>query len=239
MKLSEKNAKYIVIVTILMVFAYWSYQNKSSQQKDTSINGLIKEREVRLKKYKSITRVSREAPFKNEYEQLQMGNLYSNYFFNVSIDLPDTWNVDKGVSENTLIRAYQADSGLTIALNVFSIVSEDEYYFANKLFNWEKSSLNEFKRQMNFDIKSNYSIVPLELEVYPTKIGTNTFLVTSYKNVEYIEGDTFTRRTLIFTAYKYKYNYTISYSAPEIFYDSTIMISAVNRFTMMNPDIDK
>ena len=63
---------------------------------------------------------------KNKYETLLPNNLYSNHYYNVTTNFPDYWEHDRGVAENTIFRAFEKDSGLSIILNVIPLKLNDQ-----------------------------------------------------------------------------------------------------------------
>jgi hypothetical protein len=236
MELSEKKALTFITAILVTYFLYQIVNKNSNQRPDSSFENLIVDRVKELNDYKKKLRNPEVVPFNNEYESLQNGNLYANYFFKLSLDLPDSWNIDRGVSESTLIRAFRADSGLTMALSADLVRSEENYYFMNNLFNGDEATLKKLRKDFPKFLKLDNNIEPLDLEIYKTKIGVNTFIVCSFKNIQYFENHNYTHKTTIYQAFKSKIIYTIAYSAPELFFDSVVVKSAVNRFTISNPE---
>lgn len=68
-----------------------------------------------------------EEPFKTQenIENVQdydsIHNVYANYKYSIAYDGPNHWEADYGVSEHSIYRTYQRDSGITFSINVIEI----------------------------------------------------------------------------------------------------------------------
>lgn len=56
----------------------------------------------------------------NDYSEYfdTISNIYSNYKYNIAIRAPKNWKRDRGISEHTIFRTFQKDSGFSLSVNV-------------------------------------------------------------------------------------------------------------------------
>ena len=94
---------------------------------------------------------------KNDVHLDTQNNIYSNYTYAVSVDLPDYWIVDGGVSKNTIYRSYDQDSAITFSINVipnenaglstvWEILDSDERKYRNQI-------ISGFNKQTNSKVE--------------------------------------------------------------------------------------
>lgn len=195
---------------------------------------------ISFKKHLSEVGIPLSSPIQNEYESLQPGNLYSNQYFNLTIDLPNDWDVDRGISEYTIIRAYQADLGLTIHLNVQPLLDKFDRMDGtnpNTISYWNSLHNGDYKASMTHLLKSQGGIEAEDLTLTEIKIGTNDFVVTTYRNKQYYEDEPYYMKTSTYQSIMFNTTYTVSYSAPDILFDTLLIINVLNRFKVLNPKL--
>ncbi|MBE7686528.1 hypothetical protein F7647_10750 [Tenacibaculum piscium] len=147
---------FISIIIVLIVIG------KSRNVKELKIKEKVQIKES----YKDL---KKKGKLKKNTEHLDtLRKVYSNYFYNIGFDAPDSWTIDKGMNKNTIFRTYQKDSAITFII----IVAEPKYTEKkepnawevreglggkeyDKLFieNLEKQSRNKIS---NFKVKKSY-----------------------------------------------------------------------------------
>ena len=79
-----------------------------------------------------------------------INKIYSNYKYNIGFKIPKKWSVDKGFSEHTILRTYDADSSNSFTINVietkydvekdfWKIYDKNKDEFENKKYHWYNS----------------------------------------------------------------------------------------------------
>ncbi len=191
-----------------------------------------------FKEFLTGEKISLDSKLENEFEIIQPGNLYSNFYYNLTFDLPDDWMVDRGVSEYTILRGIVLDSAMAISLNVSPLIDKknplnskniNTIEHQNEIYNgdYRKSILHTLKSQGGVDAK--------DLTVNELKIGTNDFIETSYLVEETFENKTYYSKISTFQTNKFNTIYTINYSAPEVFYERQTIENVLLTFKALNP----
>lgn len=105
---NKRNLQVLIVLMFLIVIGYLL-------KKTTNIETQEKNEEIKFAP-------SLKEGKKDFVEYLDSTTLiYSNFKYNIAIDFPDHWSIDKGVSEHTIIRGSYADSGLSLAINVIEL----------------------------------------------------------------------------------------------------------------------
>lgn len=150
----------------------------------------------------------------NDYYD-KTNNIYSNYKYNISFKVPEKWVVDKGMSEHTILRTYDADSSNSFTINVI----ESEY-------NVEEPFWKTYDRN-SVEIEKKYKTM-LETQLN-TNIKNYTIEKSFIKNFQSLKRKLeFTRKdqdyeyeivTIIQQVVKGNLTYTFSLNIPKMFYD--------------------
>lgn len=112
----------------------------------------IKEQSIKSNSFKKdFSPSSKELNEKGKYiEHLDSTTLlYSNFKYKFSMNFPDNWQLDRGVSEHTIIRGSQKDSAISFSVNVITI-NDSKLNDLNIWDLWDKKELkmDENSRQM-------------------------------------------------------------------------------------------
>lgn len=182
-----------------------------------------------------------ESVSQNEFEALQKGNLYSNFWLNFSIDLPDSWAVDRGVSENTVIRSFQRDSAMTFSVNVIpwlESVNLSPGSNPNTMTYYNKSSGGSYENLMIQLLEKKAGIKPIGFEMSEKSIGLNQFVLISYKTKHIENNEEYYMKTSIYQMNKFRMTYTLSFSSPDFLYDEKIAIDIIRSFRASTPKVN-
>lgn len=174
----------------------------------------------------------------NRYETLQIGNKYSNFYFNFKTDLPDNWSLDRGVSLGTVVRAFSADSGSQISFNAFPLNSkngERKYQDDPLIFLKDGDSESYFNVLKKGIIEGTTIQNPYDFKLSRKKISTVDYAVLSYKCNMESEG-----LELEFTMIQFQTNlwdtvYTILYNSPSIFYNENSILDVLENTAYSKP----
>ena len=188
-----------------------------------------------FKNYLKENDISMDIKVGNIYETIQPGNKYSNHYFNVTTDFPDTWEIDRGMSEHAIFRAFNADSALSIHISAvpmdFSSFNDPEKSLLEKMNsisngNYKMFLLNEIKK----NVPGNIS----EFEVNEEIIRSNKFIVTSYTYEEQYDN-------YIIPGYAKSYStsvgnvlYTIGYTCPKVFFNQRMIDQVLDRTNFLD-----
>lgn len=181
---------------------------------------------------------------KNKFETLLPGNKYSNNYFNFSTVLPENFEVDRGNFQNTVIRGFDSNNGISIAIGVTPISSLlDTEQIQNIHNRFQKSPLDymnenyegDFKGRMLELMNSNSNLTIKELTVGEKKIrSTNyVFIVTEYTekyddlDVEMIKTD---YQTILWGN-----SFGFSYNSPKSLHNESLIIDVLNHTNYIKP----
>ena len=117
-----KKTKIISIVSVLLgtLFLYLSiigFPQNSISSSDT-IEIYDYELGMSFREYLINNDLDIDINVPNKFESLQQDNKYSNYYFNFSTVFPDNLEIDRGMSEYTIIRGSNKDKAISVSLNV-------------------------------------------------------------------------------------------------------------------------
>ena len=142
--------------------------------------------------------------------------IYSNEKYGIAIDFPDNWKLDKGVSEQSLVRGISKDSGITFNITVVEV--EGAKLDANMWQIWDKkeSGMKDIIKQ------SLPSMVNSKIENYTDRkvyvdnlegIEVRFTYLLKYPDGQYdVQG-------IVYWVYKMPYTYTMGIQVPKMFYE--------------------
>lgn len=183
----------------------------------------------------------------NPHETFQPGNHYSNHFYNLVIDFPDTWEADRGVGPYTLFRAFQGDSALSIALQVTTanitgqestkMSAAEKTQMETKPLAFFNDKLTEgYSSYMQRQIQIVSGVTPIDFEVEEKRMGSMVYLVTKYRSKEWLEDVEYYVMNEGWVANRWANAYTISYSAPDFLYDPNLVSGVAHQAQFLNPN---
>jgi hypothetical protein len=237
--------KFFFLFFLLAIFFMNCSMSSENNVSKKSIEELFSEDKDKFlkesfKNYLVRNRISLDSKLENKFEAIQSGNLYSNFYFNLSIDLPDKWSIDRGVGEYAIIRAIQSDSAISISLNVSPLVDNGKTDLKgnpNTLAYLNELYEGDYRSTISQLIASQSGIEPEEFTIKEFKAGTNDFIETSYLIREHYENEVFYTKMSTFQTIKFNTVYTINYSAPEVFYKTYVIHEILLNFKIINPNI--
>jgi hypothetical protein len=234
---SWKVSIYIAIFQFLSMYSYLKNEFFSSEDQP-QVEEVEQPRsqpeettKVPFKKFLKSKGISMDIKIQNQYETFQPGNKYSNHYFNVVTDFPDNWEVDRGMSEYSLFRAYQADSALSLAISTVPIESENEgsNIFHNPLDRMNSMANGDYRSFLMNQLKKNTSSDIYDFQLSEEKIRSDNFLVHSYKYDETVDNMVIPFYSISYQTILWNVVYTIGYSGPLAFYDQRLMDEVLDR----------
>jgi hypothetical protein len=151
-------------------------------------------------------------------------NTYSNFIHMVGINLPDHWTLDHGLSEHSIVRGFELDTGITFSLNVIPVdekfpdakgdnpIDIWSYYLESKEA-WNRQMTTSLAQAVNTEIKS------LKTEKSFLK---NRVCVKSYQTFDFRDTDLEYENTMIrYQTATEGRMYTFSLTVPTLFYNLT------------------
>ena len=181
----------------------------------SNINEKVSNNEGFMPSYKELsTDTNNVNTFIEHFDSIT--NIYSNFRYGFSMNFPNNWDIDKGVSEHTIIRAYEKDSSISCAVNVIEIEMDKN----SKQTMWSVLAKNEelietqLKQMVEKSLKTKidyYSLEKIYIKNYEALKREYTYTV---KNLDY----QFEMRTLMYQLINPPYTYTVVLNVPNIFY---------------------
>ena len=145
-------------------------------------------------------------------------NIYTNYKYGVSFDAPNHWSSDKGISEHTIFRTFQADSAITFFINVIESKATKSIKAPDI---WELYKIQ--KKEMDYPIKV---FIPKQFNTTIKDFkASKTFIknkITLKREGSYLvrELDIEYRNTfMIYTVLINNLTYTFGLDVPTMFYE--------------------
>jgi len=142
-------------------------------------------------------------------------NIYSNYKYNVAYDSPDHWVMDYGVSDHTILRTFDKDSAIGIAINVI------ETKFNPNMNIWEiynenpESLENMFRESIEASINGEMKDYKIE-KGYIKNVQS---LKRTFTHTVRDSGFEYDNVNIIQQAVRGSFYYTFTLFVPEMFYD--------------------
>ena len=234
---SWKVSIYIVIFQFFSMYSYLQNEFFSSEDQPQleEVEQPASQSEETIKvPFKSFLKskgISMDINIQNQYETFQPGNKYSNHYFNVVTDFPDNWEVDRGMSEYSLLRAYQADSALSLAISAVPTESENEgsNTFNNPLDRMNSMANGDYESFLLDQLKKNTSSDIYDFQLSEEKIRSDNFLVNSYKYDETVDNMAIPFYSISYQTILWNVVYTIGYSGPLAFYDQSVIDEVLDR----------
>ena len=143
-----------------------------------------------------------------------ISDVYSNFKYNFSIRSPKNWERDQGVSEHTIFRSFQKDSGYSLSANVIEIKYniEDSYwedYKKNQIY-LEKKFKEIIEKQINSSIIHDYTNITFLKNYKCLKRKYDYQLINGDKKVD--------MTTISYQIPKDNYIYNFTITVPNIFF---------------------
>jgi hypothetical protein len=142
-------------------------------------------------------------------------NIYSNYTYSISVDLPDHWRSDGGVSKHTIFRSYNVDSAITFSINVIKQPMENNFnlwdFFDKHHLEYKTIIENEIKTQANVNLNA-LIFKKIYLKNYKT-------IRTYYENSDSQRDLTLEMSTIQYQVFRNNFIYTISLIMPKELYN--------------------
>jgi len=238
-KISAKSS--ILMFGMFLVLLLIGCGNQSSNE--TSIESLNQARAeysaASFKQFLKRKKVDLSGSIQNEYGDLQGGNLYSNHWLNFNIDLPDNWTVDRGLSPNTVIRAFQPDSAFTFSVHVVNW--KENYPVKNGVNPNTIAYLNSMVENGDYAIslaqliKDYSNQVPINLELREIQKPLFDFVLITYLTRHIDNGEEFFMKTSSYQTNIFNMTYTLSYSSLDFLHDEAFASRVVTTFRAALP----
>lgn len=161
-------------------------------------------------------------------------NSYSNYKYGFAIRFPMNWTINKGVSEHTIIKGIEADSLITVSVNVIELnfKKNEEIKSAWDLFDstrlqYEALLKSKGKTEAN-TIFENFDMKKIHLFNFEA-IQTQMEYKIKQVDFEYIN------KNITYQLFKSPFIYTITLQVPKIIYEMKPIYfnSLINKFTLV------
>ncbi len=151
---------------------------------------------------------------KEEFDEFYdtINKIYSNYKYNIGFKIPKKWLVDKGFSQHTILRTYEADSSNSFTINVIETKYNVEFwemYDKNKI-EFEDIYKKNLENQLNTKIK-NYI-------VEKSFIKNLQSLKIEFEFIRKVQDFDYEIVIIIHKVVKNNLTYTFSLSVPKMFY---------------------
>jgi hypothetical protein len=220
----------IFLVIVILPEIYLKFFSTKPITFETEKNIVTDNREIKKtwKQFLKDNNIVLDITKSNKYETLQQNNVYTNYYYYITVDFPDNWPIDRGNSEVTILRALVKDSALSLSLNVVPNKNNEEIEFSKSPLKF----MNESTEGNNYAVKLKEIMKNAGMDVYDLHLSEQKFRSKNYLKITYSYDEITDNTKVKFNACMYQtmafdLTYTFSYGAPTIFYNQAVIDDAV------------
>lgn len=215
----------------------------SCVQHSTSDSTLQLKAKLPFKAFLKSKKLSIEVEIPNEFETLQKGNKYANYYFGLATIFPDKWKIDRGASEFTIMRAYDDQKSSTFSLLAIPFETSDSVY-ANELqrkyiespFKLMNSITNgSYEKKLLSEISANTNTKISNFKMNEEWIAATNYLKYEYEFINKFEGNSYAFKTIDYQVLMWGVTFTFSYTAPVKYFDEEIIKKCLMNTNFIKP----
>lgn len=241
----KRLLEMFLLVSVILNTVSCQYQKSSpTELKNLELKDIDKDDAFKMsfKEFLKNEKIAMDLAIPNKYETILPENTYSNYYFNITTDFPDTWKIDRGLSDYSIIRATIEDSAMTVSLiavpaNVINAKQNSHKDFQSSPISTVNQIFGDYKDYMVKQITSVSNITPYEFNIHEEKIRNTNYLVYSYKYNETVEGNKYAGKTLGYQTILWGVSYTFEYNAPDIFFNAEVIKSVISNTNYLSPEL--
>lgn len=218
-KISTRKNYYILGVSLILIIVLITIGKSKNERSILNEDNFLQKDGTNYEKSYKQQKKEKDIGFTENLDSIL--NIYSNYKYEVSFNGPDNWKSDMGVSEHTIYRTYELDSGLTFSINVIEPKLSDNFK-SRKISIWEVYDNNPLdyknrhkqmlENQTNSKIR-NFNLVKIYLKNEPS---LRVYFEDTRRDIDY-EYDVV---NIVYSTFRNNYTYTFSLGVPKIFYDN-------------------
>lgn len=180
---------------------------------------------------------------KNNFENLDTINNpkeihYSNMYYKFGMSLPKGFNIDRGNADNTVIRLYNSDYGITLTTIVTPIENFDssslKIYKEDPIGFYTKKMKGNYVDFMTRNLVNNSDLTPINPTATNETIRSYSFIKFSYNYVEEVKNVKIKFKSTTYSILSDGFNINFDYSAPVIIYDENLLYDVVYSFNKIN-----
>ena len=134
MRLLKVSPILVIILILIGYLIFLRFNNSQEINVDKQSKIPYKPKEfVNFKAFMKVNNIPLNPEFSNEYESITDDNIYLNKYFGIKIDLPDDWKIDRGITNDTFVKATLEDSLKTISvIGISELNNENSEELASK-----------------------------------------------------------------------------------------------------------
>ncbi len=221
---------FLVFVVVPRIWVEKQIKEQSNIQEAKNITVINKELKKTWKQFLKDNNIDLTVSNANSFETLQQNNIYSNHYYNIATDFPDSWTVDRGNSEITVLRTINRDSALTISLNVVPNKKEEESKFNKSPLKF----INESVKGKNYEVYLKEFMKDSNMDIYDVSLSeqiirSKNYLKTTFYYNEISDNYKVKFKVCNYQTMVFNLTYTFIYTSPEIFYNQNIIDEVIFR----------
>jgi len=142
--------------------------------------------------------------------------IYSNYRYGVAMDFPNNWEIDRGVSEHTIIRGGRKDSAISFAINVVELDDTS----SSEITIWDLWD-NEDLDLENIYLQMMIQAVNSEVHDYQFRkvyVSNREAMEIRFNYVNKDVDAEYNMQAIVYSIIIVPFTYTIGIHIPELFY---------------------
>jgi hypothetical protein len=227
--------QYLIVFLLILFSSYRAYRHTEGKKLFLNEPKILK---TSFKEFLKKENISMDINVTNKYETFQTKNLYTNNYFGVAIDFPNNWDADRGVAEHSLIRVFSADSGITMSINAIPI-----YDNQNSQPNFDIKTLSseieggDLKSYLIKSITENTNRKINNFQLNDKKVGGNNYINYTYNYTDTYDDVEVPMISEVYQTLSFGTTFTISYSAPEFYYNKDKFKNVITNTAFINPVI--
>lgn len=233
-----KKILFNIFTIFTLVLASSCVQNTSS---DSSKQIKAK---LPFKAFLKSKKMSVEIDAQNEFETFQRENKYANHYFGLATIFPKDWQIDRGASEYTLLRAYDEQKSSTVSLIAVPFEIKDSLkaeenqrkYIESPLRLMNSTANGNYEKKLFDEISSSTNTKILKFKIGEEWIATTNYLKYEYEFENKFQGNSYAFKTIGYQVIKWGVTYTFIYTSPVKYFNENFISKSLQNTNYIKVD---
>ena len=205
----SNNMKQLFIYSLLLFFTI-TCKNESTKA--------IDKEDYKEKSFKQKLQTNKD--LKSEILFDEEKKIYSNLEYGITVNFPDNWETDMGTTQNSLIRGFERDSGITMIIVPIEIKKGTETYKAqNQLLEFYAENEEMFNKTMTNNLEQNLQTRIFSFTSKKSFINNQPTIQSKFIYIMRHLDEEYEQMNIQHQFWREPYSYTVSLSLPLLFYN--------------------
>ena len=199
-----------IFILLIVIAFFFNCNSKKSKEK-------LDKESLTEKSFKQ--KIQKNEDLKSQIIFDEEKNIYTNLEYGITVNFPDNWETDMGTTQNSLIRGFEKDSGITM------IIIPIELKKNTKIYNHQKQLISFYEKKKDdfdsFNLRLMEEMTGRKISNYKSKksyIRNQPTIQSKFTTIMRHLDYEYEMTTINHQFWKDPYSYTISLSLPSTFY---------------------